>query len=272
MDNKHNVIMLTGTINPNVFKREDKSMNVVLVDFKDRLKQYENTIESYILKSDFSDIVFIENSGYEFDEDKFIKMASNVGKHFEFISMKLSDEQIDAMLSRGKSYGEALLIDYAMLNSELIKKSDDIYKVTGRVFLNNSHDIIKNAKKGISEFIVKNPSKKQLKEERHWYNECVITVFFKVNKKDYFDVFQKGVEMCNDYASLTEGEEFNDIKCCIEKVWYELAKDAKLVVKCFKSYPDLKGIIGGKGENYDESFFKIFLRNFLCKIGYYSLK
>ncbi len=65
MADKGNVILLTGTINPDAFKsKEDKSINVALNDKNERLAQYENTISRYIKESPFTDVVFTENDGY----------------------------------------------------------------------------------------------------------------------------------------------------------------------------------------------------------------
>lgn len=64
-----NTLLLTGTIDPNVFNtnKDDKPINVYLTDARERLNQYNAAIERYIKESSFDSIVFAENSGAKFD-------------------------------------------------------------------------------------------------------------------------------------------------------------------------------------------------------------
>ncbi len=61
---------------------------------------------------------------------------------------------------RGKSVGDAEAINYALKNSHLLKNEDTIYKVTGRIFLTNSYDIVKTKNEVRNEFfVIKNTTK-----------------------------------------------------------------------------------------------------------------
>lgn len=74
-----NTLLLTGTIDPNVFNtnKDDKPINVYLTDARERLNQYNAAIERYIKESSFDSIVFAENSGAKFDFQRFELLASS---------------------------------------------------------------------------------------------------------------------------------------------------------------------------------------------------
>lgn len=244
------VILLTGTIDPSYFNSQEKAINVFLTNAEERLGQYTAAIKQLICASDFTDIVFVENSGYRFDANEMGELAKKHGKEFEFLKQSLNAEQIDMVKEKGKSYGEASLIDFAFKNSTLVRKYDAVYKITGRIFLKNSKTILQKQKHGNSEFICKN--------KIGWMN----TEFFKMLKSDYFDVFSKALDLVDDYE-----------KNCIEKVYYKLAVDAKLKVTCFRSYPLLSGRVASEqNRQYDKKGIKLFAcRVFTC-LHIYDLK
>lgn len=246
------LILLTGTIAPDYFRRGGgKSINVGLSDALIRLQQYETAIRKFILKSVFTDIVFIENSGYAFDSASFEKMAQTAGKRFEFIYLKMEPEQINQMLNRGKSYGEALLIDFAMKNSKLISEFNEVYKITGRIFLENSRSVVRLGREHRNEFIVVWPPNP----------DWVRTEFFKINKEDYFSVFENSFELCEDLKSNSGN--------CIERVWFRLAKKSNVHFDTFGIYPRLSGQRGSslKNERYDEPWIDILKWNIRLFMG-----
>lgn len=245
-----NVILLTGTIDPSCFSSRGKKINVFLTDAEERLKQYNSTIKRLICESSFTDIVFVENSNYQFDTKELVKLAKEHGKEFEFIKQRLNIEQINMVKKRGKSYGEASLIDFAFENSILIKKYDAVYKITGRIFLKNSETILKKQKNGNSEFICKN--------KLGWMN----TEFFKMLKSDYYAVFNKALKIVNDYE-----------KRCIEQVYYKLAVDNRLKVTCFQSYPLLTGRVASEqNRQYDKTGVALLACRVLTHLHIYDLK
>lgn len=246
----NSVILLTGTIDPSCFNSEEKMINVFLTNAQERLKQYTTTIIKLICTSVFTDIVFVENSGYRFDIDEIVELAKKYGKNFEFLQQPLNISQIDMIKEKGKSYGEASLIDFAFKNSILIKKYEEVYKITGRIFLKNSETILRKQKKGNSEFICKN--------KIGWMN----TEFFKMTKSDYFNVFSNALELVDDYE-----------KKCIEKVYYKLSVNAKLKVTCFRSYPLLTGRVASeKNRRYDKNGIKLLACRVFTYLHIYDLK
>ncbi len=239
------LILLTGTIDSNAFVYEindERKINISLNDTKERLRQYESAISRYITQSVFTEIVFVENSGYPFPVVKYNEFAQRNGKKFEFLYRALTEEEVCLMLKKGKSWGEADLIDYAISNSELIKGHEVIYKCTGRIFLKNSKKIVNDGTE--SEFA------KSLTDD--WAN----TYFFKLNINDYYKYLQGSLHLMDDYHHQS-----------IEFVWCKKMIESDMKVKCFKKYPRVNGVCASINAPYDKPRWKYFLMDLYIFFG-----
>lgn len=134
------VLIITGCIFPksNVF-------SLKLKDAEDRLNQYINSIIYYINDTSAKNIVFCENSGYDYDYSQLEILANKNGKKLEVLVYEGDNETI---AERGKGYGEGEILEYAMMHSELIKDVSFIYKVTGRISVMNFDDIVSEEEVG----------------------------------------------------------------------------------------------------------------------------
>lgn len=238
-----NVVLLTGTINTEIFNNTGNK----ICDIKERLNQYENSIYRYIRDSEFSTIVFGENSGYPFDARKYECIANTYGKKFEFVSCP---SYVEETIRCGKSYGEARVIDDILKRSELLQTEDIIYKLTGRIFLENSKDICKTANKRKNEFIIY--------DNKKW---C-FTNIFKFSKNNYLKYWDKVYEQCDEKNG-------NDI----ERVFYQIICEAVkegLDVGSFNVWPCFDGIQGATLEPYTGGKMERCLRSFLCKAGCFT--
>ena len=233
-------LIMTGTINPQKFN----NTGVVLTSITQRLSQYMYAIEHYIKDSPFENIIFVENSEYPFDSDKFIRLAHDYNKRFEFISIKTDFEKT---LCKGKSYGEADCIEKAIILSKLLQTEKSFYKITGRIILKNPESMIKKDDK--TSFLF-----------RHDLKKCY-TFFFKANKEQYLSAFKTSKELCNEAIGYD-----------IETVYYHIIKEKHLKIESFKSYPMVIGTIGTTGETYNDNDFIYLTKNILTKIGLYSQK
>lgn len=231
-------LLLTGTIDPSRYG----NTNVVVTDIEDRLKQYENAIIFYIEKTAFDKIIFVENSGYSFPEEKYKKLAEKNGKEFELIQVQTDKEKTK---TKGKSYGEASCIEAGLEYSKLLYKEKSFYKITGRVILKNANTIICN-----------NDDKTRL-IFRHDLKKCY-TVFFKANIQEYKKYFWGVGEICKEP------------EIDIETVFYRVVKDNKLNVKSFNSYPLLYGVIGTTGDTYQDNIVVYICKTLLAKVGMYG--
>lgn len=232
------VLLMTATINSGYFG----NISSHITDTEIRRKQYEDALEKYILYSNFNKIVFADNSNEKLNEQYFLELAQKSNKKLEFLEIP-GDMQL--MKKRGKSYGEAALIRNAFLKSELISCEDSIYKVTGRIWIQNINKIIDNKHQNC--FIA------------HNFKEWVLTSFFKITKEDLLHALAGAPELCNDNTE-------NNI-WCIEHVYYELLRKAENPVKAFPVYPDMIGINSGSGAYYTKTKSQLLIRNIITKIG-----
>ena len=123
------ILLLTGCINPAGMSY------TTLINPEERKKQYVDAIHFYLSKTNYP-IVFSENSGidisYCFHDD--IKSG-----RLEVLCFHGNQDK-----TRGKGYGECEIIQYALDNSQIIRKRKDqrIAKITGRLIIKNIKRII----------------------------------------------------------------------------------------------------------------------------------
>ena len=132
-------LLLTACIEPNAeiaFKNIHfrKDPEVRLLDYEKSLRYWLRYRQDQIKA-----IIFIENSGYALDRLKEIAIHENIyNREVEFL--QINAEQIPAGVHYG--YSELEMIDYAVINSALIKKSDYFIKVTGRLTFPRLSDLL----------------------------------------------------------------------------------------------------------------------------------
>lgn len=235
------VLLLTGTIDSGVYHNVGNK----ITDVSERLHQYESCIERYINDTPFKKIVFIENSSYPFEFEKYEKMACGGGKQFEFISGTVC---VDEVVAFGKSYGDAFLIAEALEKSYLLKNADTFYKITGRIFLKNASELYKTKDKYRNEFIIYS--------DMGW---C-LTNIFKANKEDYVNVLGDVYKDCNEKTT-------NDI----EISFYKRLKKSNLCIGSFETYPCFDGKMGATLRNYSGGKKEQFVRNIMARFHCFSL-
>ena len=122
------VILLTACVNPGGMPF------TVLNDTSERLRQYREALDFYLRKTTLP-IVFCENTLCDFSEDYKEYIAAG---RLEYISF--DGNNFDK--SKGKGYGEALIMEEAFRTSVIIKPSDIIVKITGRLKVTNINNLI----------------------------------------------------------------------------------------------------------------------------------
>ena len=127
--NSNIAILLTGTVTPNGM------VNTVLQDPILREKQYIDAIEYYLNETNLR-IVFCENS-----ENNIFHKINSGKKATQLECISFYGNNYDK--NRGKGYGEAAIIKYALENSEFLKSADYLFKITGRVKIGNIKSLIK---------------------------------------------------------------------------------------------------------------------------------
>lgn len=123
MDTTDFIILLTACVNPNgmtLTKISDTSI---------RLNQYLDAIHFYLSHTNCK-IVVVENCNYDFSPHFTKEIAENRIECFHF-----DGNSFDKKL--GKGFGEACIIEYAIAHSNFIKHTKSIWKITGRVKIDN---------------------------------------------------------------------------------------------------------------------------------------
>lgn len=120
---KQPVILLTACINPNGMAY------TVLQDSDERLRQYREALDWYLQHVNCK-IVFVENTGYDISPMYADAIASG---RLEVLTFQGNDFD----KSRGKGYGEALIIEYALNHSKFLKEDVNVVKITGRLICEN---------------------------------------------------------------------------------------------------------------------------------------
>ncbi len=125
------VILLTACINPNGMSFTQ------LNDVCERQEQYMNAIHYYLNNTDCP-IIFCENSNT--DITPFLNI-NNKQNRLEVLTFSGNQDK-----QRGKGYGEAEIIEYALHHSAFIQDNSIIIKITGRLIVNNICQLLKTIK------------------------------------------------------------------------------------------------------------------------------
>lgn len=235
-------LLLTGTIDSSKF---NNSMTT-LSDVNTRLDHYHSAITKWIKNSDFQKIVFIENSGYDFNYKKYESIAAKLGKQFEFIS---AEAFVEETIKYGKSYGEIKIINEAVEKSKLLKDEDSFYKCTGRLFIKNCNSILKEKHKSDTVFSGI-PSDK-------W----AFTWFFKVDKEFYKKYLSETYKEVDDYNGIF-----------MEHIYYKILSANLDKIDTFYRYPNVEGVSAGTNSPYHSGFIRYLFKNIQVKRGFFGIK
>lgn len=120
---------------PDVFTLEIKDVTV-------RKQQYIDSLIFYIRNTNLKKIIFCDNSNSkELDEIK--KFAEENNKEFEWIYFQGNTNKT---IEKGKGYGEGEILKYVCENSKLIQRCEYMLKITGRLKITNTNNLIRLAK------------------------------------------------------------------------------------------------------------------------------
>ena len=209
------ILLLTGCINPNGMPFTQ------LTDTSERQKQYVDAIHFYISNTDCK-VVFCENSNTDISS-----LINNTNDRLEALTFPGNQDK-----QRGKGYGEAEIIEYALSHSSFILEDCIIIKITGRLFVNNICQIIDSLK----------------------YEEDFVTCLFHSNLK-----FADSRIFCGTTAFFREflknKDQINDSKdIFFEHVLASTVVESPYRFIPFTEEPLISGISGSTGEKYQIHF------------------
>lgn len=213
------ILLLTGCINPNGMPFTSLTDNSV------RKEQYIKAINYYIHHTDYP-IVFVENSNTDISDCFAPTISSN---RIEVLTFYGNNNK-----NRGKGYGEAEIIEYALKYSQFIASSNrecTLVKITGRLIIENLKDIIN--KRFIfqrqNSIVVSYNSDFTLADSR-----VIIAPF------NFYISFLENKELINDFNNTYFETVLSDsIKQSIKFHYYP-----------FYIEPQITGISGSTGEEY----------------------
>ena len=149
---------------------------LAIKDHEQRKRTYLYVIGEYLRKTDL-DLVIVENSGYD------LSFISDHFKDYMYRIELLSFSGNDGVDKFGKGHGEKVSIRYALNNSSKLKNRKFFYKVSGRYYSPDIHNIIQmyddlaEASRIMSINRTVQP------------NGNIVTVFFGANKQAFLETF-----------------------------------------------------------------------------------
>lgn len=232
VDRQTPVLLMTGTIKPFVKVQHN--------DPKARLQEYTYAIQKYIAESCFQTIIFAENSGYPFDFGALQTMASEHNKRFIFLSLVNTQEG-------NMSTGEAVLMKRALDACPFLTDNDVVWKVTGRLWIENVNRIVVKQPKGGNIFLY---------APRY---DAVQTWFFCARVGDLKNHF------------LSEETIHAMKKHCIEYAWMDCIRHCTdIQTTPFRIYPNAIGVRSG-GQTYTQPTYRLILNQLLLRQGYFTV-
>ncbi|WP_342044835.1 hypothetical protein [Bacillus sp. OTU530] len=237
------MLLITSCINPN--------KDVPYLSIKsssERFQQYCTTVEWAIKSTNFSKIVFVDNSNFDTTVfQKYVELATKYEKRLEILSFQGNVAQV---VQKGKGYGEGEMIEYALENSSLLADSNYFYKITGRLIVENISEIEQTVKEDnylTGCFYLNYP-----------YTNMIDTRFYLINKELYKNI------LLNEYYHVDDSNWF-----ALEHIYYKELKKNKIKYSSFKVYPRISGQSGSSGKTYNKR--KIFyFYDILCKLGVFN--
>jgi hypothetical protein len=242
MMNYDSVILLTACVNP------EGMAFTKLQDANVRLNQYKKALTWYLQATKLP-IVVVENTMTDFSDEFSEYIRSG---RLEFLTF--NGNQFDK--SRGKGYGEALIIKYGIEHSHILKQSKRLIKVTGRL-------VIKNLKQlyGIATCLNDVYANTILLDGR-----CMCVSYFFIAPIEFMkEIFLNGQDRLNDSKYYY----FEHLLFDSTLAWTQ--KGHKLKMFCFPIL--IEGMSGTSGKAYIKPKFaytRAFIVYVLARLGFYK--
>ncbi|MBP1617630.1 MAG: hypothetical protein H6Q14_1457 [Bacteroidetes bacterium] len=219
------VFLLTACVNP------QRITQLVVADETERLNQYLDALRFYLEKTIYR-IVFVDNSNFDLSTFFLDHVAKN---RIEFLRFDGNTYNV----TLGKGYGEALILEYAFLNSTFLKEADFVVKITGRLKIMNVSALIDKSVKD------KHTVSVDVDLKLHYAQ----SQFFVIPLDFYYTCFRIKMFAIND----TEGVHFEHILAQSIKEW--IYNRNRLYI--FSNAVCISGVSGSTGVVYSKPSIKI---------------
>tara|TARA_B100001121_G_scaffold302221_1_gene314525 strand:+ start:521 stop:1276 length:756 start_codon:yes stop_codon:yes gene_type:complete len=243
--NKNFCLILGCTIDPNHIQ------NLVRKDKILRLEDYKISLKKWFKNNFLEKILIVENSGYDLSDLVKISEPYKDSKKIEFLSNNLNNS-FDPKL--GKGYGESIILNEAVKNSVLLKDSESFVHVSGRYYIKNFDNFIK-------EFISSNSDIFLNISDNLKYSSANIYAGKKIFLTNYVLPESQKVNDSNNYffenciASAT-------LKAILDNYKFQIPT----------TYPIIDGIIGTNNKKYKYNIFQKLKLLFFGKLKHFLFK
>lgn len=236
--------IVTGTIRP-----APQMSQLVLRDEDERLKQYEDSLQSLLCSRAFTKVVFCENSDYGMERMSYLKdIAGENGVELELLSFR---GNVEKACIHGKGYGEGEIMAHVFSHSELIGKETYFVKITGRLKVDNIKDIVSRMNKQRTYFNTPN----------HTRTDIYDTRMYGMPTRQFKDFFLHSYEQVLDEQGIF-----------LESVYTQTLQKYSIQVRNFPRYPRIVGISGSGGIAYGYTEWKCKIKDALSFVNLYTVK
>ena len=239
------VLLITGCVSPS----PNQAFHA-LKDVKVRFQQYVDSITWFLYHSSFKNIVFCENSNYFVFEDnalrekeKLCELAAKQHKRLEVISFQGDFAMVE---KTNKGYGEGEIIQYALKQSELLRRAKSFCKVTGRVEVLNIDDVFSKIEYGQNYF------NRDLAHGRRSIDTRIFCCDIEYYKRNLMLLY-KQLEPQNS----------------IEGLFWLTLRDLDKWNSTY-AYPDFHGICGATDQPYDINKYLVKVMSIACRLHIYN--
>lgn len=200
---------------------------VTIRNAADRLHDYLKTIQWAIEETEFTDIIFCDNSNFDLDSvDKMHLLkgrSESIGKKLEYYYFQ---GDLVAVQAKGKGYGEGEIISWLYDHCLTMRKHEYYYKITGRLTVRNI-DRIRLSEKPENTFIFDIGT------------GCVDTRFYKLSMYDFRMFFKDAHLLVDDTKDLF-----------LEHVYFQVLVNEHLKFRRFNRSLEFRGKSGTNGVAY----------------------
>lgn len=225
----------------------------VLTDPEDRKNQYIDSLLFFIGETPFKKIIVCDNSGFRYPLS-LLELAAEFHKELELFSFNGNREML---AKQGKGYGEGEIMQYVLRNSLLIKKVQGFFKVTGRLKLINSDQLLRQCDEQQNYFMPVSLLRPRFMVPKA-ARACVDVRVYYVTVEFFKAVLLDAYKEVND-----------DQIYFLEHAYYNALARWGVSIKCFPVAPEITGISGSNGWVLKErSYFKKKLIRFISLLGY----
>lgn len=236
--------IITGTIRPAL-----QMSQLVLRDEKERLKQYEESIQFLLQSQAFSKVVFCENSNYGTDKISYLmEMAKENNVELELLSFQGNMEE---SCIHGKGYGEGEIMSYVFSHSKLIRTETYFVKITGRLKVDNVKDIVSRMNKEKTYFNIPNRTRRDIYDTR---------------------IYGMPISQFKEYFLDSYEQVMDDQGMILETVYTGILQSHHIKVSNFPRYPRIVGESGSGGLSYEYTEWKCKIRDVLSQINFYKVE